>query len=162
MAYDMPKPCKFSSLDSCQKRFLWTHKEVDLFLHPAVAGQQGPYKAAGSVYFTAVEEDEGDKRLVELKLLPKLMVLHCQILFSLATAAIAIAVENIFNSQVITEKHLQHQHNLFHNFIDFNKALDSVWHAGLWKVLRSFNTDEGLVQATQALYQNSSSAMQSS
>ena len=90
------------------------------------------------------------------------MVLHRQILFSLATAAIAIAVENIFNSQVITEKHLQHQHNLFHNFIDFNKALDSVWHAGLWKVLRSFNTDEGLVQATQALYQNSSSAMQSS
>ena len=23
---DMPKPCKFPSLDSCQERFLWTHK----------------------------------------------------------------------------------------------------------------------------------------
>ena len=23
---DMPEPCKFPSLDSCQKRFLWTHK----------------------------------------------------------------------------------------------------------------------------------------
>ena len=32
----MPEPCKFSSLDSCQKRFLWTHKEVDLALHPVV------------------------------------------------------------------------------------------------------------------------------
>ena len=25
VACDMPKPCKFLSLDSCQKRFLWTH-----------------------------------------------------------------------------------------------------------------------------------------
>ena len=29
VACDMPEPCKFPSLDSCQKRFLWTHKEVD-------------------------------------------------------------------------------------------------------------------------------------
>ena len=36
-ACDMPKPCKFPSLDSCQKRFLWTHKEVDPALHP-IAG----------------------------------------------------------------------------------------------------------------------------
>ena len=31
-----PPKCKFSSPDSCQKRFLWTHKEVDLVLHPVV------------------------------------------------------------------------------------------------------------------------------
>ena len=31
---DTPEPCKFPSLDSCQKRFLWTHKKVDL--HPVV------------------------------------------------------------------------------------------------------------------------------
>ena len=35
-ACDMPKPCKFPSLDSCQKRFLWTHTEVDLAPHPIV------------------------------------------------------------------------------------------------------------------------------
>ena len=34
VACDMPEPCKFPSLDSCQKRFLWTHKEVDLAPHP--------------------------------------------------------------------------------------------------------------------------------
>ena len=28
MACDMPEPFKFPSLDSCQKRFLWTHREV--------------------------------------------------------------------------------------------------------------------------------------
>ena len=33
MACDMPEACKFPSLDSCQKRFLWTHKEVDLVPH---------------------------------------------------------------------------------------------------------------------------------
>ena len=33
-ACDMPEPCKFPSTDSCQKRFLWTHKEVDFALHP--------------------------------------------------------------------------------------------------------------------------------
>ena len=33
---DMPEPCKFPSLDSCQKRFLWSHKGVDLAPHPVV------------------------------------------------------------------------------------------------------------------------------
>ena len=32
-------------------------------------------------------------------------------------------------------------------------------HAGLWQVLRGFNTEEGLIQAIQALYENSSSAI---
>ena len=76
---------KFPSLDSCRKRFLWTHKEVDLALHP-VSGlvlqrnsaekfsqalgfeSLDPYFRAsrqGSC-FTAIEEDGGDKRLVKL------------------------------------------------------------------------------------------------
>ena len=36
MVPDMPEPGRFPSLDSCQKRFLWTHKEADLALHPVV------------------------------------------------------------------------------------------------------------------------------
>ena len=85
VACDMPEPCKFPSLDCCQKRFLRTHKEVDLAPHPVVGlmlqvgeadkfphafgfecldpsfrvSKQGPR-------FTAVAEDGGDKRLVEL------------------------------------------------------------------------------------------------
>ena len=68
-------------------------------------------------------------------------------------------VEQIFNSRVITEKHLQHQRNLFNNFIDFKKVCDRVCHVGLWQVLRSFNMHERIVQAIQALYENSSSAV---
>ena len=36
VAWDMPKPRKFLSLDSCQKRFLWTNKGVDLARHPVI------------------------------------------------------------------------------------------------------------------------------
>ena len=32
----MPEPCKFPSLDICQKSFLWTHKQVDFSPHPVV------------------------------------------------------------------------------------------------------------------------------
>ena len=36
VACDMPEPCKFPSLNSCQRRFLWTHEEVDHTPHPVV------------------------------------------------------------------------------------------------------------------------------
>ena len=36
IACDMPEPCTFPSLDSCQKKFLWTHKEVDLAPHSVI------------------------------------------------------------------------------------------------------------------------------
>ena len=82
----MPKPCKFPSLDSCQKRFLWNHKEVDLTPHPVISFVLQVGDTEKSVYaldlnslpffrvsnhspcFTATEENGGDKRLVELEL----------------------------------------------------------------------------------------------
>ena len=33
---DMPELCQCPFLDTCQKRFLWTHKEVDLAPHPVI------------------------------------------------------------------------------------------------------------------------------
>ena len=36
VACDIPEPCKFPFLDSCQKRFPWTHKKVDIPPHPVV------------------------------------------------------------------------------------------------------------------------------
>ena len=43
-------------------------------------------------------------------------------------------LEQIINSRVIKEKRLQHQRDLYHNFIDFKKAFARVWHAGLWQL----------------------------
>ena len=36
MASDTPEPRNLPSLDSCQKRFLWTHEKVDLAPHRVV------------------------------------------------------------------------------------------------------------------------------
>ena len=70
VACDMPEPCKFPSLDSCQKRFPWTHKEVHLAPYPIVGLmlQVGDTEKFPHARFTAAEEDGGDKRLVELEL----------------------------------------------------------------------------------------------
>ncbi|KAI8502174.1 hypothetical protein Bbelb_197620 [Branchiostoma belcheri] len=68
-------------------------------------------------------------------------------------------IEQILNCRLIIEKHLQHQRELHHNFIDFKKAFDRVWHEGLWWVLREFNIDESLVQTIEALYKNATSAV---
>ena len=86
MACDMPGPCKFSSLDSCQKMFLWIHKKVDLALQvgemekfPHALGFESldPFfrvSKQGSC-FTAVEEDGGSNRFVELELASECF--HC-------------------------------------------------------------------------------------
>ena len=68
-------------------------------------------------------------------------------------------VEQIFNCRVLMEKHLEHQRSLLHNFIDFRKAFDRVWHEGLWHVMRNYGIEEGLIQTIEALYANSSSAV---
>ena len=36
VACDIRKPCEFPSIDSCQKRLLWTHEELDFAPHPVV------------------------------------------------------------------------------------------------------------------------------
>ena len=113
MTFDMREPCKFPSPDSCQKRFQYTHKEVDLAPHPVVdlvsqAGDAEKFlkhlvSKAWIIFFffriskqgpcfTAIDEDGGDKRLVQLELACKADGFARQILFGLAIAAIAEAI----------------------------------------------------------------------
>ena len=66
-------------------------------------------------------------------------------------------VEQIFNCRVILAKHLEHQRDFYHNFIDFKKAFDRVCHGGLWKVLIRSNIDGGFVQVIRALCDHPSS-----
>ena len=68
-------------------------------------------------------------------------------------------VEQIFNCRILMERHLQHQKDLYHNFIDFKKAFDRVWHNGLWHVLRGFNIQKDLIDSIKALYDHASSAV---
>ena len=52
--------------------------------------------------------------------------------------------EQIFNLRLLVEKYLEHQKELFHNFIDFKNASDRVWHDGLWQVLKEYNINNWL------------------
>ena len=42
------------------------------------------------------------------------------------------ASEQIFNLLILCEKYLQHQQDLYHVFMDFERAFDGVWRAALW------------------------------
>ena len=67
--------------------------------------------------------------------------------------------EQIFNLRLLIEKHLDHQQPLYHNFIDFKKAFDRVWHQGLWSTMRNYNFDEDLIQVIESLYNSATSAV---
>ena len=42
--------------------------------------------------------------------------------------------EQICSLRILLENYLEHQQLLYHNFIDFKKAFDRVWHKALWFV----------------------------
>ena len=55
------------------------------------------------------------------------------------------STEQIFNLQILCEKYLQHQQDLYHIFIDFKKAFDGVWHAALWTTMKKYNISTNLM-----------------
>ena len=67
--------------------------------------------------------------------------------------------EQIFNCRNLIEKHLESQKDLYHNFIDFKKAFDRVWHEGLWSTLNKYGIDYNITLMIKSLYKNSTSAM---
>ena len=68
-------------------------------------------------------------------------------------------IEQIFNLRILCEKHLQHQRNIYHVFIDFKKAFDRVWHEALWTTMKKFNISGKLIDTIQSLYENAMSAV---
>ena len=54
---------------------------------------------------------------------------------------------------------MEHQKELFHNFIDFKKAFDHVWHGGIWGVLKEYNIDNRLIQVIKSLYDEATSVV---
>ena len=67
--------------------------------------------------------------------------------------------EQIFNLRMLSEKFRTDQKPLFHNFIDFKKAFDRVWQEGMCAIMRMFNISKGIVNAIEALYKASKSAV---
>ena len=61
-------------------------------------------------------------------------------------------IEHILNCRIMAEKHIEYVRKLYHNFVDFKKAFDRVWHEGLWKVMSHFNIDENIIAIIENLY----------
>ena len=67
--------------------------------------------------------------------------------------------EQIFSLQILCEKGLQHQQDLYHVFIDFMKAFDRVWHAALWATMKKYNISTNLIRAIKNFYDKATSAV---
>ena len=74
------------------------------------------------------------------------------------TAARSTA-EQIFNLRILREKYLQHQQDLYYIFIDFKKALDRVWHAALWAIMKNYNISANLIRVVKHLCDKATSAV---
>ena len=57
------------------------------------------------------------------------------------------------------EKHIEIENNVYHNYIDFKKAFDRVWHKGLWSVMGHFGISHEIIRIIESLYENSNSAV---
>ena len=66
--------------------------------------------------------------------------------------------EQIFNLQILCEKYLQHQQDLYHVFIDFKKAFDRVWHAALWETMKKYKISTNLNRVIKKLHDKATTA----
>ena len=67
--------------------------------------------------------------------------------------------EQTFDLQILCEKYLQRQQDLYHVFIDFKKAFDRVWHAVLWAIMKKYNISANLIRVIKNLYDKATSAV---
>ena len=67
--------------------------------------------------------------------------------------------EQFFNLQILCEKYLQHQQDLYHVFIDFKAAFDRVRHAALWATMKKYNISNNRNRVIKNLYDKATSAV---
>ena len=67
--------------------------------------------------------------------------------------------EQIFNLRLLCEKYLQLQQDLYHDFIDFKKAFDRIWHAALWATMKKYNINTKLILVIRNLYEKATNAV---
>lgn len=62
--------------------------------------------------------------------------------------------DQIFTLRNIIEQCTEWQRQLYINFVDFEKAFDSIHRDSLWKILRSYGIPQKIVQIIQSFYDN--------
>ena len=69
------------------------------------------------------------------------------------------STEQIFNLQILCEKYLQHQQDLYHVFIVFKKAFYRVWNAALWATMKEYNISTNFVRVIKNFCDKATSAV---
>jgi len=64
-------------------------------------------------------------------------------------------VEQILNLKLLCEKSEDHKEEILHNFIDFTKAFDRVWHEGLWVKMKRHRISRDIIDCIKAAYNSS-------
>ena len=67
--------------------------------------------------------------------------------------------EQILNCRLIMEKFIDQQRQVYHNFIDYKKAFDIVWHEGLCHEMSFFGIGNDIIQCTRSLYNSSKNSV---
>ena len=67
--------------------------------------------------------------------------------------------EQIFNLRILLKKYLRHQQDLYHVFIDFEKAFNRVCHAALWVTMKKYNISTNLIKVIKNLCNKATSAV---
>ena len=63
-------------------------------------------------------------------------------------------IDNIFIVRQLSEKYREYGQSIWHIFIDYAQAYDSVHRNSLWNVLRSFRVPEKLIRVIKACYRS--------
>ena len=66
-------------------------------------------------------------------------------------------INQITNVRSFIDNHIDSQTNLFHNFIDFSKEFDRVYHEGIWSILQKCGNHHKLITMIKAFYSNNTS-----
>ena len=61
-------------------------------------------------------------------------------------------IDQIFTLRNIIEQCTEWQRQLYINFVDFEKAFDSIHRESLWKILRSYGIPQHLINLIKAFY----------
>jgi len=68
-------------------------------------------------------------------------------------------IDELFTLRRLTEMYIEYGKYLYVCYIDFQKAFDSVWRIGLWRVMWFLGYEEKIVRILEALYQDTMSAV---
>jgi len=68
-------------------------------------------------------------------------------------------IDQLFTLRRLAETYSEFSRYLHVCYVEFQKAFDSVWRTGLWRVMRFLAYEDKIVRILEALYQDTMSAV---